>query len=300
MERKRIPQATETTVLLKSARRCAMCYYLNNDLSEKIGQIAHLDQDPSNYAEENLAFLCMPHHSLFDSKTSQHKNYTVQEVKEMRERLCKAIELKQHAVGPSYIGSRSASAPQTEDLVQVSRLTVAQRAAVFAADEEFRAAKANMGSSDGIAAILREVSTVFQLVTKHCEEASVKKHLGEFRKEQRNRHYILTTNYVGMILRWQQTYANLLDEHSRLLVEEYDRRILLQAELSRSLLPRNPQRIRQNKYEPELSMARKYGWRKEQSTEFISSAALADACVVQFIDLIDRDAKGELGNRGLF
>jgi len=76
--------------------------------------------------------------------------------------------------------------------------------------------------------------------------------------------------------------------------------MLIQAELSRSRLLRNPQRIRQNKYEPELSTARQYGWRKEQSTEFISSAALAHTCVVQFIDLIDRDAKGELGNRRLF
>jgi hypothetical protein len=42
-------------------------------LSEKLGQIAHLDKDPSNAAEDNLAFMCLTHHALYDSKTSQHK-----------------------------------------------------------------------------------------------------------------------------------------------------------------------------------------------------------------------------------
>ena len=77
----------ETAVLAKSARRCALCFQLNGDLTEKIGQIAHLDRDRSNAAENNLAFMCLPHHSLFDSKTKQHKNYTVLEVKVARTKL---------------------------------------------------------------------------------------------------------------------------------------------------------------------------------------------------------------------
>jgi hypothetical protein len=78
---------TETAVLAKSARRCALCFHITGDLAEKIGQIAHLDSDPSNSVEHNLAWMCLPHHSLFDSKTSQHKNYTISEVKEARDRL---------------------------------------------------------------------------------------------------------------------------------------------------------------------------------------------------------------------
>jgi hypothetical protein len=70
MVRKHIPAAVETAVLLKSARRCALCFLLTRDLSEKIGQIAHIDKDPSNGAEENLAFMCLPHHSMFDSRSS--------------------------------------------------------------------------------------------------------------------------------------------------------------------------------------------------------------------------------------
>jgi hypothetical protein len=69
---------------------------LSGDLDEKIGQIAHLDKDPSNYAEDNLAFMCLEHHTLFDSTTSQHKNYTLREVKTARRKLYEAITQRKH------------------------------------------------------------------------------------------------------------------------------------------------------------------------------------------------------------
>lgn len=82
--RPKIPRDVESSVLTQSRRRCALCYHLNNDLSEKRGQIAHLDGNPSNNAIDNLAFLCLDHHSLFDSRTSQHKNYSIDEAKAAR------------------------------------------------------------------------------------------------------------------------------------------------------------------------------------------------------------------------
>lgn len=96
MDRKPIPAEVEAAVLLKSARRCSLCFQLNGDLTEKHGQIAHLDHNPSNSSEENLAFLCLEHHTLFDSKTSQHKNYTIHEVKAARADLYKAIARGAH------------------------------------------------------------------------------------------------------------------------------------------------------------------------------------------------------------
>jgi len=94
--RKKTPTPTETAVLTKGARRCPVCYHLYGDLEVKLGQIAHLDQDPANTQEDNLAFLCMPHHSEYDSKTSQHKNYTHAEIIELRSRLYVAIAAGQH------------------------------------------------------------------------------------------------------------------------------------------------------------------------------------------------------------
>lgn len=94
--RKALPRATETAVLTKSARRCALCFHLKVDLTEKAGQIAHIDQDPSNRSEDNLAWMCIPHHSDYDSITSQHKNYTLGEVKDVRRALYAAIDRGEH------------------------------------------------------------------------------------------------------------------------------------------------------------------------------------------------------------
>src|SRR4051794_26118798 len=94
--RKRTPSEVEAAILIRSARRCPLCFDLQRDLKEKHGQIAHLDQNPSNYAEDNLAFLCMVHHSLYDSRTSQHKNYTVNELKVARSKLYDIVDAGKH------------------------------------------------------------------------------------------------------------------------------------------------------------------------------------------------------------
>jgi hypothetical protein len=96
MARKATPKNDQTDVLMRSARRCALCFCLIGDLTEKLGQLAHIDQDHSNGAEANLAFLCMEHHTLYDSKTSQHKNYTEGEVRRAKVSLEAAIKAKQH------------------------------------------------------------------------------------------------------------------------------------------------------------------------------------------------------------
>jgi hypothetical protein len=82
----------EAQVLTNCARRCCLCFHLKRDFSEKEGQIAHLDHDKTNGAEDNLAFLCLPHHSLYDSRTSQHKNYTILEVKAARKKVVERVD----------------------------------------------------------------------------------------------------------------------------------------------------------------------------------------------------------------
>src|SRR5258708_7549301 len=91
-ERKRTPSHVEASVLTGIARRCCLCFYLDQDLAEKEGQLAHLDHDPSNGTEDNLVFLCLRHHSLYDSTTRQHKNYTIEEIRTARTRLQNALQ----------------------------------------------------------------------------------------------------------------------------------------------------------------------------------------------------------------
>jgi hypothetical protein len=87
VSRKHVTQTTQADVVIKSKRRCALCFGLNDDLSERPGQIAHLNGDNSENRFDNLVWLCLEHHDKFDSKTSQTKNYTQLEVRSYRDSL---------------------------------------------------------------------------------------------------------------------------------------------------------------------------------------------------------------------
>ena len=56
-----------------------------------------------------------------------------------------------------------------------------------------------------------------------------------------------------------------------------------------------PERISESQYEPELSRSRDLGWKpKNHPDKFLSSASLAEKCVIQFVDLIDRYNAGKI------
>ena len=90
-QRKKNPKA-DKDVLLKSRRRCCLCFGLKGDHVEKKGQIAHLDHDPANDKPDNLAFLCLEHHDQYDSTTSQSKSLQIGEVKAYREQLYQFLD----------------------------------------------------------------------------------------------------------------------------------------------------------------------------------------------------------------
>ncbi|HWY69819.1 MAG TPA: hypothetical protein VNX88_14205 [Terriglobales bacterium] len=85
--RKGILTDVVTSVLTTSRRRCCLCFALRGDEGQKKGQIAHLDHDPSNNDSGNLAFMCLEHHDQYDTKPSQSKGFTLQEVKRYRAEL---------------------------------------------------------------------------------------------------------------------------------------------------------------------------------------------------------------------
>ncbi len=90
--RQRVPSNMVAEVISSSRRRCCVCYGLLGDLALKKGQIAHLDRDPSNNDLDNLAFLCLEHHDIYDSRTSQSKGFDSKEVKKYRQELYEIIQ----------------------------------------------------------------------------------------------------------------------------------------------------------------------------------------------------------------
>ena len=110
MVRKAVPQETQVEVLAACRRRCAICFGLNRDRGIKPGQIAHLDRDAANPSFDNLVFLCLEHHDQFDSRTSQSKGLTSDEVRRFRKELATAIEHEYHPPTPDLISDRATPA----------------------------------------------------------------------------------------------------------------------------------------------------------------------------------------------
>jgi hypothetical protein len=81
IQRVPIAKETQTAVLLLSRRRCAFCFGLENDLTKKEGQLAHINRKPNDNRQENLAFLCLSHHDEYDTKRSQSKGLTPSELR---------------------------------------------------------------------------------------------------------------------------------------------------------------------------------------------------------------------------
>lgn len=93
MARKPVPKDVQAGVLLASRRRCCICFGLNRDTSLKTGQIAHVDRNSNNNSQDNLVFLCLTHHDAYDSRASQSKNITEQELRAFQSELTRALSL---------------------------------------------------------------------------------------------------------------------------------------------------------------------------------------------------------------
>lgn len=91
-KRRKIDPQGETAVLIQSGRRCSVCFGIFNDVKVKEGQIAHLDDDPSNNDADNLAWLCILHHAQWHTRGNMTKGLKALEVKTHRARLYRAIE----------------------------------------------------------------------------------------------------------------------------------------------------------------------------------------------------------------
>lgn len=96
--RKKIPAKVEKQLLLKSRRRCCLCFWLDGVDEVVKGQIAHLDQDASNNNFDNLAFLCFEHHDEYDSRPNVSKGLQQPEVEQWRDELYKEMEYRFRSV----------------------------------------------------------------------------------------------------------------------------------------------------------------------------------------------------------
>ena len=87
-----IPDSVIAELLIETRRRCCLCYFLNEDKSQKRVQIAHIDRKRNNAASSNLVPLCLNHHDEYDSSTSQSKGITMEELRRYKNMLIAEVK----------------------------------------------------------------------------------------------------------------------------------------------------------------------------------------------------------------
>lgn len=127
-QRVRTSRSVELQLLLRSRRRCALCFGLHGDVSVKVGQIAHLDGNPANSALSNQVWLCLPHHDQYDGATSQSKGITLSELRSYRAKLYDFLE-KLGDAWPGHLSEATAVASDSAD--QVPRLLTSVSPEIF-------------------------------------------------------------------------------------------------------------------------------------------------------------------------
>jgi hypothetical protein len=175
-------------------------------------------------------------------------------------------------------------------------LTPIRKAELLKAEQEFQQDRSDMSSSDGIKAILAEVKKVVGALEKEVVNVNAHGDL-EVECEASDSTCVLRSDNVGMILRWDQRFDRSL-EGSALSVEEYTGRLRFNRDQERYISFARPECIKREAYKPELSRAREYGWvLNSNEEEYVSSASIADKCLLQLMNLIERERAGSLENR---
>lgn len=178
-------------------------------------------------------------------------------------------------------------------------LTPLKKAELIRAEEHYRFAKSAMGSSEGLAKTFTTVEELFHAICQHCDEVNASgNHAVEYRlsvkKGQMEQTCILGGPRVGMLVSWYQPYGNSLDR-AMLVVREFNENTILPPGHVRF---DQPDIIGESKYDPDLSRALEYGWKPQRGNKaFVSSQELAGQLVIQFLDLIDRDAAGRVSRK---
>ncbi len=150
--RVRVSEKVSTNVLLKCRRKCCLCYFLENDRTEKDGQLAHIDRDPSNSNKQNLVFLCLRHHDEYDSIPRQTKRMTPGELKHYRSALQQelgtapsqwelVIEGQVSEYPPERLKSLVESLQEFTDGLSISIKEVKQGSVVIHLESDFEAFK---------------------------------------------------------------------------------------------------------------------------------------------------------------
>lgn len=178
-------------------------------------------------------------------------------------------------------------------------LTALRRAALYRQDADYLEARKSISSFEGMAEIRRKVLELSGEIERHCSEVRANGNIPIQAGSNAGR-CVLTHNRVSLVVEWHQPYTNSVSGCA-LKVLEYNAKMPLPSEPPVMWFGERPTLLRNTEYMPELSRAREYGWVEQgKPSEFLSSATLAEKCVIQFLDLAARGDRGEIEGPSFF
>lgn len=184
-------------------------------------------------------------------------------------------------------------------------LTPLKRALLLQDEENFRTEKSLMNSSQGAEVVRGKVEELFNEICRHCTELNRELDLEirfGFESQKVNSTEwpcVIAAHRVGLVVRWSQPSRYNLDNAS-LQVKEYSGRLLAPGDPF-PVHPIPPWEIRQTSYVPEFSRAREYEWVESgKQSVFLSSNALAERSVNEFLELLDRENQGQVSHADPF
>jgi len=90
-KRKRISDSVTEEVLKRCRRKCCMCFGLKQEIVVKEGQIAHLNRNRNMTDIDNLVYLCLDCHKIYDSQSNRTIGYRPGEVRHYRDQLFREL-----------------------------------------------------------------------------------------------------------------------------------------------------------------------------------------------------------------
>jgi hypothetical protein len=173
----------------------------------------------------------------------------------------------------------------------IEPLTALKRAALYEQDARYLEDRRGISTYQGIAIVREKVLELFAEIVRLCGEIQAAGN-ADIRVGSNAGRCVLRNNRISLVVGWRQPYTNSTDGCG-LKVSEFNAQMALPD--TREMTFSEPTQLRETTFLPELSRAREYGWIQQgKPEEFLSSAALGDKCVIQFLDLAGRADRGEI------
>lgn len=176
----------------------------------------------------------------------------------------------------------------------VAPLTALKRAELSRLETEYLREKMELRSAASRQLVEQNLLELFRTIERLCTEINASGNASmQFAADSRQIH--LRNNRVSLLVTLEYSYSP--DRPPKLAVREFDKRLAFKGE-NLFYIDGGPRNVADNKFLPDMNRAREYGWTSvTQPSDFLSSDALADNIVGQFVNLAARAERGEFARR---